>query len=86
MDWEATVVTAQSSDFIPQSGRVQLADDVSSAQLPLSIVNDNEPEFAETLSVTLVASSGGARLDGVLTATVTISASDDPNGALRELK
>ena len=86
VDWEAVPVTAQSSDFIPQSGTVELADGVSSVTLPLSIINDSEPEFAETLSVSLVASGGGAGLDGTLTATVTITASDDPNGALRKLK
>ena len=84
MDWEAVAVTAQSSDFTPQSGSVVLADGSSSTQLPLSIVDDTEPEFSETLSVSLVGSGGGARLDGVLSATVTILASDDPNGALRE--
>ena len=86
MDWEAVAVTAQSSDFVPQRGTVELTDGVSSTQLPLSIINDNEPEFEETLSVNLVGSGGGARLDGTLAATVTIPASDDPNGALREYK
>ena len=84
MDWEAEAVTAQSSDFIPQSGTVQLAEGTLTAQLPLSIIDDSEPEFSETLSVSLVGVSGGARLNGTLPATVTILASDDPNGALRE--
>ena len=84
MDWEATAITAQTSDYIPQSGTVELADGVSSTQLPLSIINDAVPEFAETLSVSLVGSGGDARLDGVLTATITILANDDPNGALRK--
>ena len=84
VDWEAVAVTAQSSDFTPQSGSVVLADGVSSTQLPLSIIDDTEPEFSETLTVSLVGSGRGARLDGILSATVTILASDDPNGALRE--
>ena len=84
VDWEAVPLTAQSSDFIPSSGVVVLDNGVSSIQLPLSIIDDTEPEFSETLSVSLVGSGGGARLGAVLTATVTILASDDPNGALRK--
>ena len=84
VDWEAMAITAQSSDFVPQSGTVQLAEGTTSAQLPLSIVDDSEPEFSETLSVSLTSSRGGARIGGTLTATVTIPANDDPNGALRE--
>ena len=84
VDWEATAITAQSSDFIPRSGTVQLAEGVSSARLPLSVINDADPEFAETLRVNLVGSGGDARLGGVLVATVTILANDDPNGALGE--
>ncbi|CAI8030499.1 Adhesion G-protein coupled receptor V1 [Geodia barretti] len=83
VDWEAVAITAQSSDFTPQSGSVVLADGVSSTQLPLSIVDDTEPEFSETLTVSLVGSGRGARLDGILSATVTILTSDDPNGALQ---
>ena len=82
MEWRAEAVTAQSSDFSPQSGTVHLAPGASSVQLPLSIVNDNSPEFPETLSVSLLEAEGGARLGDVLTTTVTILANDDPNGAL----
>ena len=82
MGWEAVAVTAQSADFSPQSGTVQIAAGASSAQLPLSIINDSDPEFSETLSVSLLAAGGGARLGGILMATVTILANDDPNGAL----
>ena len=84
VDWVAVAGTAESTDFTPQSGTVVLADGVSSTPLPLSIIDDTEPEFSETLSVSLVGSGGGARLSGIETATVTILASDDPNGALRE--
>ena len=82
VEWRAVAVTAQSSDFSPQNGTVYLAPGASSVQLPLSIVNDNSPEFPETLSVSLLAAGGGARLGDILTTTVTILANDDPNGAL----
>lgn len=85
MDWEVTAVTAQSSDFFPQSGTVEIVAGASSTQLPLSIINDSDPEFSETLLVSLVAVGGGARLGGVLTATITIQSNDDPNGALGKL-
>lgn len=84
VDWEATAITAQSSDFIPQSGTVQLDEGATAVQLPLSIVDDSEPEFSESLSVSLTSVRGGARISGILTATVTIPANDDPNGALRK--
>lgn len=82
VDWEAMAITAQSSDFFPQSGTVEIEAGASSAQLPLSIINDSEPEFSETLSVSLVDVSGGARMGSIQTAIITILANDDPNGAL----
>ena len=85
VDWEATSITAQTSRLYPTEWHSRISrDDVSSIQLPLSIINDAIPEFAETLSVSLVGSGGDARLDGILTATITILANDDPNGALRK--
>ena len=82
MNWEATAVTAQTSDFFPHSGIVEIAEGSSSTQLPLSIINDSDPEFSETLTVSLVSINGGARFGSTLSATVSILANDDPNGAL----
>ena len=82
VQWEAAAVTAQTADFAPQGGTVQIPPDTSSAQLPLSIINDDDPEFSETLSVSLLAAGGGARLGNLLTTIVTIQSNDDPNGAL----
>ena len=82
MNWEATAVTAQTADFFPHSGIVEIAEGASSTQLPLSIIDDSDPEFSETLTVSLVSISGGARFGSTLSATVSILANDDPNGAL----
>ena len=83
MQWEAVAVTAQPADYAPQSGSVQIPAETSSVELPLSIINDNDPEFSETLTVRLVAAGGGARLGNLLTSSVRIEQNDDPNGALR---
>ena len=50
--------------------------------LPLAVVDDSEPEFAETFTVRLVGVAGGVSLGDIITSTVTIAANDDPNGAL----
>ena len=83
MQWEASAVTAQQADFAPQRGSVQILAEASSVELPLSIINDNDPEFSETLTVRLVTAGGGARLGNLLTSSVRIEQNDDPNGALR---
>lgn len=85
VDWEAMAITAQSSDFFPRSGTVEIAAGAASAELPLSIIDDSDPEFSETLSVSLVNVSGGARMGSIQTATITILSNDDPNGALGKI-
>ena len=86
MEWEADPITASHSDYTPQNGMVTFPPGVDSMPLPLSIVDDDEPEFAETLRVELTAivngGDGGGVLGGELSAVVTILPSDDPNGAL----
>lgn len=82
VDWEAMPITAESSDFFPHSGTVEIAPGAASVQLPFSIIDDSDPEFSETLSVSLVDVNGGARMGSIQTAVITILANDDPNGAL----
>ncbi len=58
---------------------------LNSTIIPLSIPDDLEPEFQESLTVSLVDVDGGARIDdGGQSAVVNILANDDPNGALGE--
>ena len=82
VQWEATPTTAQSADYNPSSGVVTIAHSSMIATLPLSIVDDSEPEFAESLAVSILSVSNGASLGPVGTITVEIERSDDPNGAL----
>lgn len=84
VQWEALSGTATSADYSPTRGVVTLANGVQSAPIPISITEETIPEFSEQFTVRLVGVVGGARL-GVLTSTsVTITASDNPNGAIRE--
>ena len=65
-------------------GVVTLANGVQSEPIPLSITEDTLPEFSEQFTLRLVSVLGGARLGGLTSASITISASDNPNGALRK--
>ena len=86
VQWEAVPVTASESDYSLVSGTVTFAPMESEMPLPLTIVDDNLPEFSEQFLVRLVSVSGSATLGGVIVATVTIEANDDPNGALGKMK
>ena len=63
---------------------VTLADGEQSTFVPLSITDETIPEFSEQFTVRLVGVVGGARLGGVTSTIVNITASDNPNGALRK--
>ena len=84
VQWEALSGTATSADYSPIRGVVTLASGVQSAPVPLSITEETIPEFSEQFTVRLVGVVGGARLGGLTSATVTITASDNPNGAIRK--
>ena len=73
------------SDYYPTSGSVTFQQGDVLVPAGLTIVDDNIPEFNESLTVVLTSASGGAMLGTVLEATVLILANDDPNGALGEL-
>ncbi|XP_072270059.1 adhesion G-protein coupled receptor V1 [Pyxicephalus adspersus] len=51
----------------------------------ISIMDDEESEFAEQLEIRLVGASGGAVLGARLLTLITIAKSDSPNGAVRFL-
>ena len=84
VQWEALSGTATSADYSPTRGVVTLANGVQSAPIPLSITEETIPEFSEQFTVRLVGVVGGARLGRLTSATVTITASDNPNGAIRK--
>lgn len=84
VQWEAVAGTATADDYSPTRGVVILSDGAQSAPVPISIVDETVPEFSEQFTLRLVGVVGGGRLGGVTSATVTIAASDNPNGALRK--
>jgi len=81
VQWEAVHGTADSADYSPQGGVVFFPAGVQTVPLPLATSDDSEPEFAEVFTVRLLTVSGGGRLGALSSSTVTIAASDDPNGA-----
>ena len=84
VQWETVPGTAMADDYSPSRGVVTLAEGVGTEPIPLSITDETVPEFLEQFTIRLVGVVGGARLGGVTSAVVTISASDNPNGALRK--
>ena len=82
VQWMTTIGTADFSDFRPIVGVLNIFDQQNEGTISLDTIDDNVPEFSESFTVSLTSVSGGARLDGILTTTVTILANDDPNGAL----
>lgn len=86
VQWETVPGTATADDYSPVRGVVTLADGVRSEFVPLSITDETIPEFSEQFTIQLVGVVGGARLGGVTSATVNITASDNPNGALRKFE
>ena len=51
--------------------------DIALKQIPLALIDDNQPEGTETLTITLSEPTGGAILDGVNPITVTIVDNDE---------
>ena len=84
VQWETVPGTATANDYSPTRGVVTLAEGVQSQPVPLSITEETVPEFSEQFTIRLVNVLGGARLGTLRSAAVTISASDNPNGALRK--
>lgn len=85
VEWEAIPGTAGSADFSPRGGLVTIPAGVGMVPLPLAILEDNIPEFSEVFMVRLLSVSSGGRLGTLSTSTITIQASDDPNGAFGKL-
>ncbi|KAL4228132.1 hypothetical protein ACF0H5_013567 [Mactra antiquata] len=71
----------QSLDFVPLANQVTLQRGQKSVAVPIRILDDSLPELPETFIVQLNQVSGGGILGTVISTTVTIETSDDPNGA-----
>ena len=76
--------TATISDYAPTLGSVTLIAGQTSTSVPITIIDDTEPEFDENFTVELIRVTGGASLGQASQATVTILANDDPNGRFGE--
>jgi bacillolysin len=73
MDYAVTGGTATPDvDYVLPNGAVTFAAGQTSAQIPVQINNDDDPEGNETVIVTLSNPSGGARLGPIRTTTLTI--------------
>ena len=80
--WRATGGSAlENTDFFPLTGTITIRENATSGSIPLNIVDDSTPEFDETFTISIMSVAGGARIGPVSSATVTIAANDDPNGA-----
>jgi len=82
VSWEAVPITASSIDYSPAADSVTFLQGERSRPLSLVIVDDTFSEFSEQFVVRLVSVTSPASFGDVSMATVTIEASDDPNGAL----
>ena len=84
VEFRVTSGTATISDYAPTLGSVTLITDQSSASIPITIIDDTDPEFDETFTVELIRVTGGATFGQRTQAVVTILANDDPNGRFGE--
>lgn len=84
VQWEAVPGIADATDYSPQGGVLIIPAGVRTVPLPVAILDDDEPEFSETFVVRLLGVSGGSRLGVLNSATITVTANDDPNGAFGE--
>ena len=80
VSWEVTVVSALPADLSAVEGTDTILEGEVTGSLSLGIVDDTLPESVETFTVRLTSVTKGAELGSLLTATVSIDASDDLNG------
>ena len=69
-------------DVVNATGVVHFAPGQATADVPLAIVDDTEPEFAEFFDLVLTAPQGGAVLGTRTATTVEIAENDDPYGVV----
>ena len=84
VEFRVTSGMATISDYAPTLGSETLIQNQSATNIPITIIDDTEPEFDESFTVELIRVSGGATLGQGRQAVVTILANDDPNGRFGE--
>ena len=79
VDYSMTAGTATAgSDFTITSGTVSFADGQTTATFPVQIIDDAQPEDAETINLSLSNATNGATIGVRTAATVTIVKNDAP--------
>ncbi|XP_053406314.1 adhesion G-protein coupled receptor V1-like [Mercenaria mercenaria] len=81
--WNAAPWEATSMDYSPLSGTLNFADDQESADILITILDDDLAEELETFYVRLVNVTGGAALGPRQEVRVGILKNDSPNGLFR---
>ena len=77
-----TGLNASLADFSPQNGLVTFSNNVTLANLSITIVNDNIAELDEVFTVSLTKPSGGVKIGPSKLVQVTITENDYPYGLL----
>ncbi|KAH3717902.1 hypothetical protein DPMN_060698 [Dreissena polymorpha] len=81
--WQAEPREATVLDFSPSSGTLSLANLQQSANIYVTIIDDNIPENMETFDISLISVTGGALLGPSKSVRVAILKNDSPNGLFR---
>uniref|UniRef100_A0A8C5REZ8 Adhesion G protein-coupled receptor V1 n=1 Tax=Laticauda laticaudata TaxID=8630 RepID=A0A8C5REZ8_LATLA len=80
LDWEATPASASPKDFSPSFGNLIFADGQVTGVIEITIIDDEEVEFLEMFTITLLRVTGDARLGDDVQMMVTIAPNDSPAG------
>ena len=78
-----SLVNASTADFNPQSGIVTFSNNATSADLNITIVDDNIAELDEMFTIVLTKPSGGVKIGAKSKVDVVITENDYPYGLLR---
>ncbi|KAH9498632.1 Adhesion G-protein coupled receptor V1 [Bulinus truncatus] len=71
------------NDISPSNGTLVFVDKQTAAVLVLEAVNDDEPELAETITLSLLPPANGAILGNITTKVINIDQSDSPWGLIQ---
>jgi hypothetical protein len=83
VDVEVTPRTSDpTKDYLINASKVTLSDGQRTAAVPISIINDEDPEFNETFIVRLVSNDGSVIIGSPSQCEVTIEKNDYPYGLI----
>lgn len=83
MNIQATPITSDpNKDYRINSNKVTLADGQGTAAVPISIINDHDPEFKETFIVRVMSSDANVVVSSPSQCEVTIEENDYPYGLI----